>query len=177
LLGLLPGGRRRFTGSYERGSFEPARMPNTIWLNDTVPVLDGSAWRLTVVGLDGPRELTLDDLRTGTVTRRALLDCTSGWYAEQDWTGVPVADLIPAAGGARSLLVHSHTGYWVRLPIADLDHLLLATGAGGRPLSPGHGYPVRLVAPGRRGFWWVKWVDRIELSSAPPWWQPPFPVT
>jgi hypothetical protein len=177
LVGLLPGARRRFTGSYERGSFDPARMPNTIWLNDTVPVLDGSAWRLTVVGLDGPRELTLDDLSTGTVTRRALLDCTSGWYAEQDWTGVPVAGLIPAPGDARSLLVHSHTGYWVRLPIADLDHLLLATGVAGHPLSPGHGYPVRLVAPGRRGFWWVKWVDRIELSSAPPWWQPPFPVT
>jgi DMSO/TMAO reductase YedYZ molybdopterin-dependent catalytic subunit len=177
LAGLLPGARRRFTGSYERGSFEPARMPNTIWLNDTVPLIDGSAWRLTVVGAGGGRELTLDDLRTGTVTRRALLDCTSGWYAEQDWTGVPVADLIPTRGDARSLLVHSHSGYWVRLPIEDFDHLLLATGVAGRPLSPGHGYPARLVAPGRRGFWWVKWVDRIELSSAPPWWQPPFPVT
>jgi DMSO/TMAO reductase YedYZ molybdopterin-dependent catalytic subunit len=55
--------------------------------------------------------------------------------------------------------------------------LLLATGAGGVSLSAGHGYPLRLVAPGRRGFWWVKWVDRIELASAPPWWQPPFPLT
>ena len=45
------------------------------------------------------------------------------------------------------------------------------------PLSVGHGFPARLVAPGRRGFWWVKWVDRIELQTTPWWWQPPFPVT
>jgi DMSO/TMAO reductase YedYZ molybdopterin-dependent catalytic subunit len=88
-----------------------------------------------------------------------------------------VTRLIPATGDARSLLVRSHTGYWVRLPIGDVDHLLLATGAGGRPLSPGHGYPLRLVAPGRRGFWWVKWVDRIEVGAEPAWWQPPFPLT
>jgi hypothetical protein len=177
LSGLLPGARRRFSGSFERGSFDPARMPNTIWLNDTVPAISATTWRLTVVGVGGPRELTLADLDSGAVTRRAVLDCTSGWYAEQDWTGVPVTDLIPEPGSARSVLVRAHTGYWVRLPIEDLGHLLLATAAGGRPLSPGHGYPARLVAPGRRGFWWVKWVDRIELSGAPPWWQPPFPVT
>jgi DMSO/TMAO reductase YedYZ molybdopterin-dependent catalytic subunit len=53
----------------------------------------------------------------------------------------------------------------------------VATRVGGAPLSVGHGFPARLVAPGRRGFWWVKWVDRIELRSTPWWWQPPFPVT
>ena len=57
---------------------------------------------------------------------RAALDCTSGWYAQQDWTGVPVSALLRRSGQARSLLVHSVTGYWIRLPArhqpADAGH-------------------------------------------------------
>jgi DMSO/TMAO reductase YedYZ molybdopterin-dependent catalytic subunit len=173
----VPGRRRRFTGSYEVASFQPRSMPNTIWLDDTSPPVDPATWRLTVVDAEGERSFTLPDLSRNKVTKRELLDCTSGWYSQQDWTGVPVSALIRGVGEARSLLVHSVTGYWVRLPVDDLDTLLLATGVGDAPLSRGHGYPLRLVAPGRRGFWWVKWVDRVELQETPWWWQPPFPVT
>ena len=73
--------------------------------------------------------------------------------------------------------MRSSTGYQVRFPVGDLDSLLLALAVGGRSLSGGHGYPARLVAPGRRGFWWVKWVERLELSPDPLWWQSPFPLT
>jgi DMSO/TMAO reductase YedYZ molybdopterin-dependent catalytic subunit len=37
----------------------------------------------------------------------------------------------------------------------------------GRPLAAGQGFPARLVAPGRRGFWWVKWVVSIVVDRAP----------
>lgn len=152
-------------------------MPNTIWLDDTPPRIDANAWRLTVVDRAGRYEIALPQLRDRVTTVRATLDCTSGWYAHQDWTGVPVPELIREVGSARSLLVHSVTGYWIRLPVRDLDTMLLATAVGSEPLSRGHGYPLRLVAPNRRGFWWVKWVDRIELQDTPWWWQPPFPLT
>src|SRR2546422_10716569 len=39
LLGL-PGGERRFTGSYEFGSFQPELMPVSSWMFDRVPTLD-----------------------------------------------------------------------------------------------------------------------------------------
>jgi hypothetical protein len=40
----------------------------------------------------------------------------------------------------------------------------------------GHGAPVRLLAPGRRGPWWVKWVRSVDLVDRPWWLQLPFPL-
>jgi DMSO/TMAO reductase YedYZ molybdopterin-dependent catalytic subunit len=54
--------------------------------------------------------------------------------------------------------------------------VILATRLGGQELDAGHGFSARLVAPDRRGFWWVKWVSSIQLDGAPAWWQLPFPV-
>jgi DMSO/TMAO reductase YedYZ molybdopterin-dependent catalytic subunit len=82
----------------------------------------------------------------------------------------------PIPDGTRSIDVVSVTGYRRRFPLSDLDGLLLATRAADKPLSVGHGGPVRLVAPDRRGFWWVKWVERIETTSEPWWLQAPFPL-
>ena len=172
----LPGVRRRFTGSYETASFRPEAMPLTSWLLDAVPGVDPDRWRLTVKDGQGPRELTLAQLAAHGTQVRATLDCTSGWYSHQDWTGVPLGTLLHRGPGTQSVYVHSVTGYWVRLPIHDLDRLLLATQVGGAPLSADHGFPARLVAPGRRGYWWVKWVDRIEVQTTPSWWQPLFPT-
>ncbi len=171
-LGLV-GGKRRFTGSHERGSFDPARMPVTSWLDDRTQHLAAEDWRLRV----GDRSLTLADLsRLPQQTITATLDCTSAWYSHQDWTGVRLDQLIDL-GDHRSLAVRSATGYGRRFPARDLRNLWLATHVGGEPLSPGHGFPARLVAPGRRGFWWVKWVTQIEPSDTPWWWQLPFPAT
>jgi DMSO/TMAO reductase YedYZ molybdopterin-dependent catalytic subunit len=172
----LPGEDRRSTGSYERGSFRPADMPVTQWLNDPVRFVDAATWRLAVRTADGERAWSWDELDAFGDGVRATLDCTGGWFAVQDWAGARLSRLIPDPGEARSVLVRSVTGYPRRFPADDLDRLLVATRVGGRPLAAGHGFPARIVAPGRRGFWWVKWIDSIELSAAPWWWQWPFPL-
>jgi DMSO/TMAO reductase YedYZ molybdopterin-dependent catalytic subunit len=177
----LPGADRRSTGSHERGTDEPQRMPVTQWLSDSVPALDPATFRLRVVVYDRSVALDIDDLDhlDGRATVRAVLDCTGGWYATQNWSGIRLDHMLERAAGAlsrgRSVDVVSVTGYRRRLPLSDAQHLLLATQVAGRPLSAGHGAPVRLVAPGRRGFWWVKWVTRIEVVDAAWWLQPPFP--
>lgn len=173
----LPGADRRFTGSYERGSGRPEEMPVTQWLDDPVPPIDPAAWRLEVVSGEEVRTWGYEELAGFDDRLRATLDCTGGWYAEQVWEGAWLWRLLPDVEEARSVRVVSVTGYPRRFPAGDVPRLLLATRVGGRPLDPGHGFPARLVAPGRRGFWWVKWVDRVELSPAPWWWQWPFPVT
>jgi hypothetical protein len=176
-LGLL-GGRRRFTGSHETGSFHPEAMPVTQWLNDQVPVIDPSLWRLQIVSPRASRSVSLDELEKDRVVVRAKIDCTGGWYAEQDWEGVALDRLLgPETADGRSVLVTSVSGYARRFPMRDAARLLLATRVGGTALSAGHGAPARLVAPGRRGFWWVKWVTRIEVGNETWWMQPPFPLT
>ncbi len=171
-LSGAPGAERRWTGSYRLDRPRP-----TIWLDDRRPSIDPAGYRLTVVDARGRYELSLAELRQSTTTVRAVIDCTSGWYSEQDWVGVPVTELLREVGGGRGLLVRSATGYWRRFGLDELDPLLLAHTMAGEPLPPSLGAPLRLVAPGRRGFWWVKWVDRIEVEPTPHWWQPPFPLT
>ncbi|MGQ0668286.1 MAG: molybdopterin-dependent oxidoreductase [Actinomycetota bacterium] len=173
----LPGGARRSTGSYERGSFRPSEMPVTQWLNDHVPEIDAESWTLTVRWASVEWAWSYQELAAFEDRVRATLDCTGGWYAEQEWDGVFLWRLLPGLGEARSLGIGSSTGYGRRFPLADSANLLLATRVGGAPLSAGHGFPARIVAPGRRGFWWVKWVDAVEVSVTPWWWQSPFPLT
>jgi DMSO/TMAO reductase YedYZ molybdopterin-dependent catalytic subunit len=169
----LPGAQRRATGSYERGSGDPSAMPTTSWLFDTVPDDDPATWQLAVTSGATTQSFALNRLREYDDELTAVLDCTGGWWAEQRWRGVRVARLLPP-GATGSVEVVSATGYRRRLPLTD--HLLLAVDVGGARLSRGHGGPLRLVVPGRRGFHWVKWVTRIEHDDQPWWLQSPLPL-
>jgi DMSO/TMAO reductase YedYZ molybdopterin-dependent catalytic subunit len=172
----LPGAARRFTGSYEFGSFQPDLMPVSSWLLDAVPTIATDDWRLRVVTPGGIREWGYAELLGFDDRVRAVLDCTGGFWSEQEWSGVLLSRLVSDTSAGLSVRVVSHTGYDRRFPVTELSRLLLATRLGGAPLSPDHGSPARLVAADRRGFWWVKWVTAIELDGLPHWWQPPFPL-
>jgi DMSO/TMAO reductase YedYZ molybdopterin-dependent catalytic subunit len=161
VLGLR-GADRRFTGSYASGGF-----PETSWVADSPRPL-GDGYRLAVDGaVARPLTLTAADLDAGDALT-ATLDCTGGFYVTCEWRGVAMASLLDRVGATGDhVRVISHTGYRWSFTATDARAFLLATHAQGRPLSQGHGAPVRLVAPGRRGFQWVKWVTRIEVADGP----------
>ncbi len=167
----LPGAGRRFTGSYEAGSFQPAAMPVSSWMFDAIPRLDAGRWTLRTPG----GSWSYDDLLVFDDRVTATLDCTGGFYSTQEWSGVRL-DRLVAHGIEGSVHVISSSGYTRRFPAAEAGSLLLATRVGGVHLDAGHGFPARLVAPDRRGFWWVKWVVAIEVDDLPDWWQSPFPL-
>jgi hypothetical protein len=167
------GGRGRIATSTGSRPVDADAIPATIWLLDRVPEL-AAAYPVEVAG----RTFSARDLAEQAEPVAARLDCTSGWFADATWSGRRLTDLISpeALAGAASLVVTSATGYQRAFPAADAATLWLVVACQGRPLSAVNGAPVRLVAPGRRGFWWVKWVARVELSDAPGWRQLPFPV-
>lgn len=160
----------RFTGSYETESFAGNAFPTTSWVADDPDPVDPATWQLGVDGaVENVLSLGVEDL-VRTDEQEALLDCTSGWYSTQRWRGLPVAGLLAEAGPtdeARWVVFHSITGYRWSLPLDEARDTLLATHVTGERLSHGHGYPLRLVAPGRRGFQWVKWVERVEVRQTP----------
>jgi DMSO/TMAO reductase YedYZ molybdopterin-dependent catalytic subunit len=164
----LPGARRRFTGSYEAASFTGNAFPTTSWVADDPRPLPANTYRLRVEGLVArPLALSLPDLDARD-EEVATLDCTGGFYSTQRWRGIRIGRLLDRAGAlpaASHVGVVSHTGYRWSFELSEARPLLLATHVGGEQLSHEHGAPVRLVASGRRGFQWVKWVERLELRD------------
>jgi len=172
------GADRRFTGSREEGTDDGNRFPVTSWVADDPDPVDRGEWTLSVGGAVGdPLEFGYEEVTAADEDtegdpappseRRALLDCTSGWYSVHDWQGVRVGDLLDAVDpddGAAWVQFRSVTGYRFSLPLGEAEDALLATHVDGHRLSHGHGAPARLVAPGRRGFQWVKWVEEVRVT-------------
>jgi DMSO/TMAO reductase YedYZ molybdopterin-dependent catalytic subunit len=167
----------RFTGSREAGSYAGNAFPASSWVADQPRPLATDTWRLTITGaVTTPLTLSYADLLAHSDELDATLDCTGGFYSTQRWRGARVGRLLDRAGplaGAGWVSFISVTGYRWSLRLVDAGDALLATHTSGEALSYDHGAPARLVAPGRRGFEWVKWVTRIEVRAEPDvgeWW-------
>lgn len=161
---------RRFTGSRPTGDYAGNAFPPTSWVADNPHPLAQNAAAMQIGGhVDRPFSLPHAAL-TANDYLDATLDCTGGFCTTHVWRGTRVGTLLDHAAvrpGARWVRFRSVTGYRWSLPLAEARDALLATQVDDEPLTHAHGAPARLVAPGHRGFAWVKWVVALEVLTAP----------
>ena len=128
------------------------------------------------------RRVTLAPLDLAELPRREVtagLHCVAGWSAVGlRWEGVAFQDLyrlvIEPAMAATAVVSYvvfvGLDGYRSILTFEDASkpNVLLADHLDGRPLTPDHGAPVRLVSPDQYGFISTKHLCRIELYRSEP---------
>ena len=151
-------------------------------------------WTLRVEGaVERPRTLDLAGLRAlpaRSVT--AVHECfgnpvepevATRRVANVTWRGVPLRDVLEPAGlRPEARVAWLEAADWGRFAGVESDRYvkdlpvdkaldadtLLAYEVNGAPLTPEHGFPARLVAPGFFGTNSVKWLTRVHLSDRRP---------
>ena len=136
--------------------------------------IDRNTYRLTVDGQVGaPLSLTYDDLLALPQKSRLIeLHCVEGWSFMAKWTGPTLAsilDLAKTAPDVKTVIFHTvdvPEGY----SSLDLQYILdqniiIALKLNDVTLPAERGFPFQVIAEGKFGYKWAKWVDRIELSA------------
>jgi len=148
-----------------------------------IPDFHPNTWRLSVGGLvDHKLSLSYHDLLNLpalAVTRN--YQCVTGWIVPHcQWQGVSLPTLARLAGArpsAKFINFYSSDGVYsesLRLPSqAFKPDVMLGYYLNGRPLAREQGAPLRLVVPEMYGFKYIKWVDRVTLSTdvIPGYWE------
>jgi DMSO/TMAO reductase YedYZ molybdopterin-dependent catalytic subunit len=147
----------------------------------SVPRFDPAQWDFRVTGLvEKPLRLSWEEFnRLPKAQLTSDFHCVTRWSRfDNHWEGVPfreVLQLVEAKSGGDYVLVRGEQGFTANVPLTDLDrdNVLFATHHDGQPLSPDHGYPLRLIVPHLYAWKSVKWVRGLELleRDTPGFWE------
>lgn len=146
-----------------------------------VPQYDMDRWTLRVFGaVEQEIVFTYQDVLSMPRTeRRVDIHCVTRWSKfDTTWSGVRFRDLlahVQVQVNAKHVMLHGANGYEANVPLVELmgENVVLADQYDGAPLTPKHGYPLRLIVP-HLYFWKsVKWLEGIELMTAdrPGFWE------
>jgi len=147
----------------------------------TVPRFDPKTWDFRVFGAV-ENELKLDwngFQKLDQTLVQADMHCVTTWSRlDQRWEGIPFSKIVELAKPkpeAKFVIAHSEYGFTANTPIEFCmrDDCLIALRANGEPLTPEHGYPVRLVVPRLYAWKSAKWLRGIEFSAVdkPGFWE------
>jgi DMSO/TMAO reductase YedYZ molybdopterin-dependent catalytic subunit len=135
----------------------------------SVPSTNLASWDFRVWGeVEQPFSFTWAEYKA--MPRKAVhtdIHCVTRWSRlDVDFEGVPIQHILERAQlkpSARFVLAHCEQGYTANLPLERLDDddVLLCDTADGAPLTPDHGYPLRLLVPKRYLWKSAKWVKDI----------------
>ncbi|MET0805764.1 MAG: molybdopterin-dependent oxidoreductase [Lacisediminihabitans sp.] len=163
--------------------FAPRKMgigPNRLPINRTAraaQVTDdmvGPAWTLTVQRGDAISTFTREQLLALPQHEVQLpIACVEGWSQLATWTGVRLRDLTATVGrrageDLRLTSLEVKGGYRVTEmghEYIEDDLTLVALELNGATLAMDHGYPARMIAPGRPGVLQTKWLSTLEVLS------------
>ena len=154
-------------GQYDVGTGWP------VLTAEATPRIPPDRWSITVDGeVDAPAGWTWDDVqRLPRSEYRGDIHCVTTWSKfDTRFSGISVDTLLDAVrptARARFVLATSSTGYTTNLPLADVadGRAWLVWEFDGRPLTPEHGGPVRLLVP-HLYFWKsAKWISRLTLMA------------
>jgi len=172
----------------ERG-LDPARLPPGQYLTEKWPVLhagsvpktDLSTWDFRVFGeVERPLALTWDELQRLPSTEITVdIHCVTRWSRfDASFRGVhwrELAKLVEPKPHAGFVVAHAEQGFTSNVPLEALEDedAMLAYEADGEPLTPDHGWPLRLVVPSRYFWKSAKWLRGLELRSTdqPGFWE------
>lgn len=144
---------------------------------DPIVVLDG--WKLRVHGLVD-RELVLgyaDLVSLPGASEIVTLQCVSNpvggrLMSTGRFDGPRLVDLLARASprpAARHVALRAGDGYAESIPLDELrPEMLVALRLNGAPLPNRHGFPARILIPGRYGMKGPKWLESIELVERAP---------
>lgn len=135
---------------------------------------DENAFSLAITGLvDSPQRLSLKQIRDlfGPFSAAMVLQCmTNIHWGRVLFTGPRILDIIDyvgLSGDAIKVALHGADGFDTDLWIDEIrerpDAFLLAYAMNDEPLTPDHGFPIRITADGKYGYKWCKWLTEIEV--------------
>jgi DMSO/TMAO reductase YedYZ molybdopterin-dependent catalytic subunit len=169
--------------------YDPARLPPGQYITDkwpvlhagTVPHTDLATWDLRVSGeVEQPIALTWDELQALPSIEVTLdIHCVTRWSRfDATFKGVhwrEIARLVEPKPGARFVVAHAEQGFTTNVPLSAIedDEALLAYDADGEPLTPDHGWPLRLIVPTKYFWKSAKWLRGLELldHDRPGFWE------
>jgi DMSO/TMAO reductase YedYZ molybdopterin-dependent catalytic subunit len=181
--------RSKAEAKVAEAGYDPARLPPGQYLTEkwpvlhagSVPKIDLATWDFTVSG-EVERELTLTWEQFQELPSREVtvdIHCVTRWSRfDTTFKGVhwsELAKLVSPKPTARFVVAHAEQGFTSNMPLEAIEdeNALIAYEADGEPLTPDHGWPLRLLVPSRYFWKSAKWLRGLELrpTDQPGFWE------